>query len=85
MKEIKLSNGYVSLVDDGDYKMLKQFKWSAIVTPRTAYAYRSYWDKEKKSVRSVSMHRLIMDFPDGMQVDHINHNGLDNRKENLRV
>jgi len=31
------------------------------------------------------MHRLILNAPDGMQVDHVNEIGLDNRKSNLRI
>ena len=34
---------------------------------------------------SVRLHRWIMDAPDGMQVDHINHDKSDNRKQNLRL
>ena len=31
------------------------------------------------------MHRAVIDAPEGLFVDHINHNGLDNRKRNLRI
>lgn len=90
MKEIKLSqfgrnkNKFVALVDDEDYDYLNQFKWNA-QKQRSGnyYASRSiYLGKMKR--KSLRMHRLIMKPERGMTVDHIDHNGLNNQKSNLR-
>lgn len=71
MKEIQLLNGRMAIVDDEDYEMLIKHRWSFC---KTGYA-----------MRATTMHREIMNGPMGMSVDHINGNGLDNRKENLRI
>jgi len=81
MRTIDLTQGQVALVDDEDYEYLNQFNWCYY---RTGYAGRS--SKISLGKRYVIlMHRQIMNTPDGMDTDHINHNKLDNRKENLRV
>jgi hypothetical protein len=83
MKEIKLTQNKVVLVDDEDYEYLNQWKWYADTNKKTNYASRKIvLDGIKTSIR---MHTVIMKTPIGLTVDHINHNGLDNRKENLRV
>ena len=85
MKEIKLTQGKVAIVDDEDYEYLRQFKWCA----RNHRGYTWYAQRFSQTVngkrRIILMHRYIMDTPDGMETDHINHNGLDNRRENLRI
>ena len=81
MKEITLTQGKVSLVDEEDFEKLNQFKWCA-TSGRIAYATRAVRINEKHSI--VYMHREILNSKKGVQVDHINGNGLDNRKENLR-
>ena len=78
-KQIPLSQGKFAIIDDEDYEQLKQFTWHAIKRRYCCYAYRSRNGKE------MSMHRIIMDPPKNMEVDHINGNGLDNRRANLRV
>lgn len=82
MKEIKLTRGLTALVDAEDYEYLNQWKWRAIPNNRTFYAQRDVVIEGKS--KSIKMHRLIMNTPKGMEVDHINHNGIDNRKINLR-
>lgn len=77
MKEIKLSQGKITLVDDEDFDRVNQFKWYAEKKPNSFYARRK--DKERKSVY---MHRFILNTKN--EVDHKNHDGLDNRKTNLR-
>lgn len=88
-KEIPLTQGYVALVDDEDYDSLSQVKWYALVSRNTVYAVRGV-NEPSRGVngtrrRAIHMHRIVMDAPDGMEVDHINGDGLDNRKQNLRV
>lgn len=80
MKEIPLTQGYVALVDDGDYEELSQFNWYANVqSDGRVYARRM----NNRTKRQVSMHRQIAGVP-GLVIDHINGNGLDNRRDNLR-
>ena len=81
MKQIPLTQGKFALVDDADYEYLSQWKWRYI----SGYAVR--WDDSRPGRERglISMHREVMHAPDGMQVDHINGNGLDNRRENLRI
>ncbi len=76
MKEILLTQGKVAIVDDEDFEWLNQWKWCAKKGPNTSYAKRA---------TQLYMHRLILSAEKGMFVDHINGNGLDNRRENLRV
>lgn len=79
MKEIKLTSGMSTVVDDSDYEWLSRYKWSF---DRYAYRTKQLPNGRKRSER---MHRLIMNPPVGMVVDHINGDKLDNRRENLRV
>jgi HNH endonuclease len=79
VKTIPLTQGKVALVDDSDYEFLSARKWyykegyAACNTPGTY---------NRKTIR---MHRLLMSPGVGQQVDHINGDMLDNRRENLRI
>jgi hypothetical protein len=84
MKEIPLSQGLVAMVDDEDYEWLNQWKWCVMKRRKTEYAVRHNVDDDGKG-HTICMHREIMDAPIGLEVDHINHNGLDNRRDNLRL
>jgi len=84
MKEIMLTQGKVALVDDDNYEWLKQFKWSTYrKRAGLFYAKRGFRQNGKREWES--MHRRIMKAKPGQQIDHINGNGIDNRKENLRI
>lgn len=88
MKNIYLSKGYFAIVDDEDFDLVNQYKWYYNLGRRckTGRASTRLKDKNNKFGTShIFMHRLIMSAPKGMQVDHINGNGLDNRKSNLRI
>jgi hypothetical protein len=65
------------MVDDEDFQFLSSFKWCVAIR-RNGKAYAQCGTNGKL------MHRLIMNPPPGMQVDHINGNSLDNRRSNLR-
>lgn len=74
---IKLTQGKVAIVDKEDFDFLNQFKWH--YDKVTGYAKRHIRNK------SIYLHKLINNTPEGFQTDHINRNKLDNRKENLRT
>ena len=84
MKEIALTHGHVAMVDDEDYELLNQYSWGATHGRTTFYATRI--EKNPQGERTlILMHRQIMKPPKGLQIDHINGNGLCNKKGNLRI
>lgn len=85
MKEIELTQGQVSIVDDEDYERISKFVWCALKHHTGKYyAARTDVSNNRKTVR---LHRFIMGICDDKDkvIDHINHDPLDNRKVNLRV
>jgi hypothetical protein len=76
---IPLTRGLFAIVDAEDYPRLSQFTWFAEGTNSNYYAVR------KENGKSIKMHRQILNAPDHLVVDHINHNSLNNRKINLRL
>ena len=92
MREIQLTRGYIAIVDDDDYERVSKLKWTALEdrrkdgSLRTVYPYHSEWIPETGKPRNVRLNRFILNVTDEtLDVDHRNHNGLDNRKLNLRV
>ena len=91
MKTIPLTKGYEALVDDVDYENVSRFKWQADIqrrldgTVRNVYATRRFAAVAGKR-RSVFLHRYLLNLRDPMiQCDHIDHDGLNNSRQNLRV
>ncbi len=74
MKQIPLSKGHYALVDDEDFELVNQWKWS--------YHSRGYASRDG---HRVLMHRLVLKAPAGIPVDHKNGDKLDNRRSNLRL
>ena len=83
MKEIKLSQGKIAMVDDEDFENLNNYKWFAYKDFETFYARRSYTENGIK--HTIDMHRQILKLSDSkIQVDHADCNGLNNQRFNIR-
>jgi hypothetical protein len=84
IRKIKLTQNKFSLVDEDDFNDLNKFKWHALFDGYNYYAGRSseYINGKRKTIK---MHTVIMNTPKGMEVDHIDGDGLNNTKKNLRI
>lgn len=84
MKLIPLTLGLFTQVDDEDYDYLNQWKWHAHPNHNCCYAVRTIFDSNGKK-KNIRMHREILKPQEGEQIDHKDHNGLNNTRENLRI
>lgn len=87
MKQIPLTKGKVAIVDDEDFERVSRHKWLASRGARTWYAHATEMqvvDGSKKRV-TLAMHRIVLSPLPWQIVDHVNHDGLDNRRQNLRT
>jgi len=76
---IPLTRGYTATIDEADVDLVAPYSWHAFPHRRTVYA-RATIDG-----RMTMLHQLLCQTPDGLVTDHIDGNGLNNRRSNLRV
>jgi hypothetical protein len=81
MKEIPLTKGKVAIIDDDIFEELSQYKWFLDSNGYAARHTSLHFGKRK----IIYMHRIIMNAPSNMEIDHINSIKLDDRRENMRV
>jgi hypothetical protein len=81
-RRIPLTKGMFAIVDPEDFERLSKYRWHVTKNGSTFYAKRNA--PTRKTTAPIYMHRCLIKVPPGHVVDHINHNGLDNRRANLR-
>ena len=84
-RKIPLTKGKFTIVDPEDYHHLIRYKWHATQGRSTFYAQRKIFDYKIGRQITIKMHRQLIHVPTPLVLDHINRNGLDNRKANLRT
>lgn len=88
MKQIELTRGMSTMVDDEDFEWLNQYNWFAHKRRTKMYAARTVWLEEggEKKSKTISMHREIMHVSNlNVIIDHKDLDSLNNQKSNLRI
>jgi hypothetical protein len=85
--EFPLSNGFVTIIDAEDLDKVKAYGWHARFCKPSRYAARTTSQRSngRRRVIAIYMHRYLLNAPAGLQVDHLNCDTLDNRKNNLEL
>lgn len=84
MKVISLTKNKFTFIDDEDFERVNKYKWHTNEKAKGIfYASRKPYINGK--YETVALHRFITDCPKGMEIDHIDGNGLNNQKKNLRI
>jgi len=78
---IQISHNHTAIVDAELYPALRKYHWRAEKSHNVIYAIARI--KRNGKTTTIRMHRLVMNCPPDKFVHHINHNSLDNRRENL--
>lgn len=78
--DLQLTNGLSSIIDGDDLNRVTKYSWRASKT-----TYNTWRAEARINKTLVRLHRFIMNAPKGLDVHHINHNTLDNRKCNLEI
>lgn len=76
---VPLTQGYWTWVDQADAEWVCESAWYF----NNGYARHNVWDGQQ--YHPEYLHRVLTNAPDGVMVDHINHDKLDNRRANLRL
>jgi len=84
-RKIAIGEGEFTIVDQQVYYQLGHFKWSVCGDDKNIYAARILRKTQFGRIMTSFLHREIMNDPEGFFVDHRNGNGLDNRRDNLRL
>lgn len=83
--ELYLSQGKMAIIDLKDLTKCLAYKWSAVTDGFNWYATTNLPRVAGKKHETMKLHRFIMNPSKDMSIDHLNHNGLDNRRVNLRI
>lgn len=81
MADVTLSTGQVAIVDEADLERLRPYRWHGEQWRSDGSWYAATYHRHGR----ITMHRLLLDARPGEIIDHINGNGLDNRRSNLRL
>ena len=80
---VPLTRGYEAIIDAADVGKVERYVWHAMVKSHTVYAVRSDYSTGK--MQKIGMHRAIAGAEEMQIVDHIDGNGLNNRRANVRI
>ena len=81
---VPLTKGQYAIIDACDYEVVSKYVWHAVYVESIQGYYAATNINFGRKRRPIPMHRMIMNAPDDRLIDHINGNGLDERRGNLR-